>query len=776
MSSVPSRLDDLRNLRRANLDVAFAMGFVALSTGMFLVGFVQFLGGSDIWIGILTALPALLGLLQIPGAIWGRSKSYYKAFVLPGGLIWRLFHLPLLAIPFLPIPAEAKLTILFVSLALAYAGQQLCNPIYSDWIAEMVPSNARGWYFSRRGAIAAAVSASVGMLGAVVLDRMKSAGQPSVGYLSVFSIAMVSGGISFYFFATMQDRVRAHPVSTPIKKAMGAMAIPFRDRHFRSVLVFLGVATIAQAFGGNLFAAFALESLKMPFSVLQMAIVAHAVGTVASARIWGFLADRYGNKPILAILVLGLSLTPIMWLLCVPGAEVRNAVILISGHIFTGVVWGGIAVTQFNLLLATAHPDDRANYIGAGMALQSLVGAASPLTGAFLMQMLRAPMGPETAYKMVFGVTIVLRLISLGFLLPVREDGSFSISGTLRQLRRVTPKGFRAMRDLSGASDAGVRESAIADAASSQFEMAADEIEKALHDPAPRVRRQAASALAQVGGDSAASALAHQLMEHPDLVEEETLETLAIIGRPEDVPALIPYLQSLRPLLRRAAARALGRIGGDLATPALIAAVHDQPDPDLRRSALQALRNLNSREAVGVICEALTDPHPSVRIAAAEAIVELDFPEAAPALRAAILQYQDEASSEAAYALGCVGTELDDLGLILDEAKLSRSVITRRRALLGAARRLGVESEVYRLMMRDGMARDTNLMDALRPAVKRQPALAEALQRYSGGDEAGAAAVLAERAQAPGARVVALSGVEDAFLIAALHERDYHTR
>lgn len=772
MSHVPSRLDDLQNLRRANLDVAFAMGFVALSTGMFLVGFVQYLGGAEIWIGVLTALPALLGLLQIPGAIWGRSKSNYKAFVLPLGVLWRVFHLPLLVIPFLPIPAEAKLAILFGSLALAYAAQQMSNPIYSDWIAEMVPPKSRGWYFSRRGAISAGVSAAVGMVGALLIDHFKGVDQAGMGYVLVFGLGLTCSAVSYHFFVSMQDRTRLHPISTPLRQALGAMTHPFRDTNFRPVLVFLGVATLAQAFGGNLFAAFAFESLKMPFSVLQMAVVSHAVGTVASARLWGFLADRYGNKPILAILILGLSLTPVMWLLCVPGAPMRNAAILISGHIFTGIVWGGIAVTQFNLLLATAHERDRANYIGAGMALQSLLGAASPMAGAFLMHALRAPMGAEMAYKTVFGATMGLRLISLMFLLPVRELGSVSIAGTLRQLRKVSPKGFRAMRDLSGGASADVRESAIADAASSRFEMAADEIEKALHDPAPRVRRQAAAALARVGGPSAAEALAHQLVEHPDLVEEETLETLGRIGRPEDVAVIIPYLDSLRPILRRAAAHALGRLGGELAVPALLEAVRTQTDPDVRRSALQALRGLDAQETGPVLSLALSDPHPSVRIAACEAAVELHEVDTAGALREAIQQFQDEASSECAYALGNLGTDPADLDLILREAQHSRSVITRRRALLGAARRLGVEAEAYRLMMREGMSRDTYLMDALQPAVKRQPALAEALQRYSGGDESGACETLAQRATSAEAARVARSGVEDAFLVAALVERD----
>ena len=68
--------------------------------------------------------------------------------------------------------------------------------------------------------------------------------------------------------------------------------------------------------------------------------------------------------------------------------------------------------------------------------------------------------------------------------------------------------------------------------------------------------------------------------------------------------------------------------------------------------------------------------------------------------------YDDEAASEVAYALGAVGT-VDDISLILQTAEKCVSIITRRRCLLGLARLLGVESEVYRLLLLDGMSRDS---------------------------------------------------------------------
>lgn len=773
MSQPVDRLENLRTLRVANLDAAFATAFATLVSGTFLVGFVQFLGGSYVWIGVLTAVPSFLGLLQIPGAIWGRGFPRYKRFVAPGGFIWRLFYVPLIALPVLPISGEIKLWILLACVIVASAATQFVAPIYNDWLAELVPTNSRGWFFSRRMMIATAVGAVGGFAGGLVLDAFRRVDQEATGFGTIFAIGIVCAAISFVLFGRMADTPRPNPIRTSLRESLGAFRIPLRDHRFRPVLVFLFLFVLGQLFAGNLYSAYALESLKMPFAVLQATGISVAVGSLLTARMWGFLADKYGNKPLVGILGFGLVLTPAMWLITYPGSDVWNAAVLILAHVFSGAVWSGVAVCQFNLLLATADPEDRANYIGVGMALQALTGALAPMLGAAAMDLLKGSFDIEHAYKWVFAITIFLRAFSLLFLGRVREAGSTSVGGTLRQLARVSPKGYRALRQLSTSGDVMTREHAIESVGSRQFGIASDEIVKALHDPSPRIRRQAARSLAKLGDSDFAGALIHQLDEHPDLVEEETIEALGTLGHLDAVEPLARYLASPRSSVRRAAAKALGQIGGEEAIAPLIEAAQRTGDPDLRRATLQALRALDARQAEDVIADALFDSHPSVRIAAAEAVVDLDLKGAASNLRETLAWYDDEACSEMAYALGRVGTP-DDAGLILQTAEKCVSIITRRRCLLGLARLLGVESEAYRVLLLDGLSRDSALLDLLRPVVRSEPGVREALGQYSSGGESEALRTLAKRppsdcdsALCVVLRAMAERPVEEAFLVAA---------
>lgn len=589
-----NRLENLQSLRLANLDAAFATAFATLVTGTFLVGFIKFLGGADIWIGLLAAIPSLFGILQIPGGTIGRSFRSYKKFVLPGGLIWRCLYIPVIALPLLPLPSELRLWLLAICISLAAASVLFVTPVYNDWLAEMVPPSSRGWFFSRRNAIATGVGASVGLLGAVVLDYFRKNGLEATGYTTIFAIGVFFAGLSVVPYLKMHDLPRTNPVKQNLWDGIRAMKAPFADKAFNKVLLFLIMAIAGQSFAGNLFGAFALETLKLPFTTIQLCGVMHAGGNLLTARFWGFLADKYGNKPILILVGVGVTLTPFMWLFCYPGADLRNTVILLTTHVFVGAVWAGVALCQFNLLLATAKPEDRSNYLGAALATQAIIGGVSPLLGAWALSMLRPVMPAEHAYKWVFGIAMVLRLIAVFLLAPVREEGAIRVRKALKDLSKVTPSGYLAMRSLARSGDAESREQAIQDVAGRQFSLAGDEIVKALHDPSPRVRRQAASALAKLNDPKAVEALVHMLTEHPDLIEEETVEALGQLGDVNAVDSLTTLLQSPRSIVRRAAAKALGQILSEDAIVPLIQAASVHDDPDLRRAALQALRKLGA--------------------------------------------------------------------------------------------------------------------------------------------------------------------------------------
>ena len=764
MAFTENRLDNLRNLQVANWDVAFATAFATLVTGNFLIGYIKFFGGGDYWIGLVTAVPSFVGLVQVPGAIWGRSFPYYKKFIAPGGWVWRLLYIPVAALPFLMLPPTTALLVLLLCIVVAAAAIQTVNPIYNDWLAELVPSTSRGWYFSRRTLVATAVGMVAGLAGGLALDAFREQGHEGTGFAVVFGAGVVCAIVSMVFFLRMKETVRANPVRMRLRDSLRSMAKPWQDKNFRLLLIFSGLFMASQTYAGGFFSAFALETLEISFTLLQLIAVMHALGTIAFVRTWGFLADKYGNKPILVLTTMGTVITPGVWLLCHPGADVQNAVILLVFHIYNGVVWSGVTVTQLNLYMSTAEESERSSYLGTALTTTAVLGGVAPLLGSVTMDYLRGPLGAEMAFKTLFVIVIGMRLVSVFLLAGVREEGAVSIRQTIKQMRQVSYSGMRALSALSKSGDADSRLHAISTVGRKKFSMATDELRKALTDPSPRIRREAAIALARLGGDDAAEALLSHVIEHPELLDDDIVEALGRLPTARTEEVLLGLLRDPRSILRRSAAKTLGRIGSERAVPHLISAAQEQEDVEMRRAALQALRHLEASEAEPVITSALLDPHPSVRVAAAEAVSELGLRGAAQKVRESLAKYRDEAMDELAYALGCVGAA-QDIALILSAAAECRTATSRRRCLLGVARLLGVEAATYRLFIAEGFARDTVMLDHLRSARRSPAVLKESLDRYSSGDEAGAIEMLVMGCGVPELSALAQFPVEESFLV-----------
>lgn len=151
--------------------------------------------------------------------------------------------------------------------------------------------------------------------------------------------------------------------------------------------------------------------------------------------------------------------------------------------------------------------------------------------------------------------------------------------------------------------DLPVRVATLAALSSLKDTEAVEPIVALLHDPAERIRREAAVSLGKLGEPRAASALA---------------------------PMLSDPLFSIRV----PAARALGKLGKEGA--AALRSALTQGDFKVRGLAAETLGKVGDPAALDDVAALLGDPVPAVRAYAAEALGRLERPEALPRLRDAL--------------------------------------------------------------------------------------------------------------------------------------------
>lgn len=143
----------------------------------------------------------------------------------------------------------------------------------------------------------------------------------------------------------------------------------------------------------------------------------------------------------------------------------------------------------------------------------------------------------------------------------------------------------------------------------------------ALQGPAPR---EAAQALAKIGGSKGIHLLISALPAAPVPLRVAAISALASAGDPRAVRPLIPFLRDPHSLVRMHTARALGTLGTRGAAPELAARAVGDPSEDVQLAAAQALGEIGDGAALPVLLAVVRGPaHNRVRRAAAEAIASL---------------------------------------------------------------------------------------------------------------------------------------------------------
>jgi HEAT repeat protein len=755
------RFKRLRALSIANWDMAFATAFATLVGGNFQSEFVRWLTSSDRVRAFMVAAPAILGLLQVPGSLWAERFPSYKRFVFWGALMWRVWWLPVIFLPLAP-SGFPKLEVFIFCVLISATGLFLVNSVYITWLSELVPASHRGWYFSRRHAIANVVALLVGFPASLFVDALRDQGNLPEALTFVFALGVIFGGISFWFYCRMPDTLRSSVSRMSLLGHLKMLGQPLKDRPFRRLVVFLIVFVFAQMVAAPFFFYYAREVLHLSLLELQLLGGCMVAATLVSAPFWGQVSDTYGNKPVVFLSALLLGSGPLAWVFTYPGRDAWNMTVLVIGHLLAGVAWTGVIVGQGNLVLAVAKPETRGLALGVTQAITALVGGLAPLAGGEFMEHTKALFGETGRYSVLFTLNALLRLFSVAFLINIADPTSMRIREFLRHLAGVRPSGVIALRRLSAVSDTREKIEAIRALSRAGMRFAESELVNLLYHPAPDVRKEVARALGSVGGKRARDALVALLEHHPELVEEEMLEALGHIGDPQVTGALVRYLENPSSALRRASARALGLLRAREAVGELMRVIETSEDGELRRSAVQALRAIGDPQCASIIPRALHDPDPGVRVAAAETCADLHLKECLTSLRQR-LEQDEIPDPEVAYAVGVVGEE-GDLRAILRAAKRMRIQVAQRRALLGAARLLKVEAELYQFFLRDELEKDLAVMALAR----RRPdlPLASAYQLYREHQEREAVRLLAEATKDPRLHVLTEEAPQEGFWLA----------
>lgn len=615
-----SRMEALRGLRISTQEGLWATVFVVLTGGAFQIGFARHLGANDFVLGLLAGLPAAVGLLQVPASLYIEKRGERRRFVAFSAGAGRL-ALAALALVALFLPDPLRLAAFLLLLILSSALLTITVPAWTSWMSDLVPNDARGRYFAGRNRLASIVAMLAPLPAAWLLDKLK----PEAGFPVLFGLAAIPAAVCFLLILRQPEP----PMVRQIEKTnpFTSLKAPFADPSFRQFLAFAGTVVVGQALAGQFFMAWQVDKagLELPYLSVQVLGAVASGASLATMPLWGYLADKYGGRPVLMIGSWLVLVAPLLWCFTSHGANWLNYPLIVVLNVTSGAGWAAVGLTQFNLLLSMTPDDKRGTYVAVYSAFTGVVGGISPIVGGALMTALShlpLPAGLNN-YKVMFLLTDIVRVAALILLRQLKIEDSKTTRFVLGQLVGTgTMGGFRRAQRLARTTDAEAREETVRELGERKSSLAVEELVEALGDVSHAVRATAARALGEIGDTRAVPALAAKLLDPAAAIGEEAAHALGFLGDRAATPALEAASRGPNATVRVAALRALGRLADPASAPTLLAALN--PDRPTRCEAACA--------ALAAIGENL---RPEDRTEAEERLLALLVPEVDQGMRLA---------------------------------------------------------------------------------------------------------------------------------------------
>jgi MFS family permease len=424
-----------RTMRLSIIEGSFAMFFINWTSGSVLTGYALHLGATPTALGLIASVP-LLGQAVSPLAAWLVSRSGRRKGVAVGtALIGRGLWLLAAALPLLPVPTQVKGALLVALVALSSLFIAANGALWTAWMGDVVPWKERGHYFGLRTGVLGVVGTAANLIAGVWLDRTLA----PVSFQVVLLVAVLSGTLSAGLLSR-HDEPPLGSIRLPMRRTF---TLPMSDPTFRRLLVFAVYWTFAVLVSSPFVIPYFLNHLRMTYLEVAIWGSISAASALVLAPAWGRLADRVGNKPVLAVTTfLAGTLLPLTWMLAAPG---RLWPIWLSG-VVDALVWSAINPCIFNLSLATTPRENRAAFIAVFSALTGVAGFVGGLVSGPMLELYRA-LGPATgvsvwgwtAYHSLFATSAALRMLAWTLLRRVPEEGAWRTHELLNlaNLRRI---------------------------------------------------------------------------------------------------------------------------------------------------------------------------------------------------------------------------------------------------------------------------------------------------------------------------------------------------
>ncbi len=417
---------------QASRSLRFAIGdgvFYALMTGFgenYIGAYAVYLSATHPQIALIASLPQFLGaLFQFFSVSILNFLNRRKTIILLGVTGQAATGLMILAIPLFS--KEYGLLCLMGSVIAYHVFGGLANPPWNSLMGDLVNPNQRGAYFGTRNRWMSVANFGAICVAGIILHQTARMDNVALGFGVIFLTAVVARFISASYISQMTE-----PKYTPRPEddfSLWQFIRHGRETNFGKFVTYTALMHFSVMISGPFITPYLLRDLKFSYLQFMLASAAVVLAQFLTLQLWGRFGDRFGNKKILTITGLLLTIIPIFWFFA------KDLYTTIAIQFFAGIVWAGFTLSMGNFVFDTVSPPKRAQCVAiynSANALGILLGAT---LGGFLSRYL-----PSEIHLADISVQLISNLQLLFFIsASVRLLVSLKFLPALRETRDVQP-------------------------------------------------------------------------------------------------------------------------------------------------------------------------------------------------------------------------------------------------------------------------------------------------------------------------------------------------
>ncbi len=368
-------------LKNVLKDGIATQAMVTLTGGVFLVSFALKMGASNVFIGLLAAIPFLAQLMQIPSVYLVEKYRMRRLITVSASFCGKIF---LLFIGLIPIVFSSDVRVPLLAVAVGFRSMFIavgaCS--WNSWMRDLVPQNQMGSFFSERMRLARTLDIPLALAAGIYIDYWihNFPANELFGYSILFFIGFSIGLFGVYYISMTPEPHMGSPEST--FEFFSVITQPFKDKNFKNLITFMGSWSFAVNLATPFFTVYMLKRLEMDVSVIIALNVLSQIMNIAFLRMWGRLSDWFSSKSVLGVCVPLYIASILAWTFTtLPEKYALTIPLLTAIHIVMGISTAGVTLASGTIALKLAPKRKATAYLAANSLVNSLAAGIAPMLG-----------------------------------------------------------------------------------------------------------------------------------------------------------------------------------------------------------------------------------------------------------------------------------------------------------------------------------------------------------------------------------------------------------